>query len=187
MRRTRSRRRARREDFADKGGGWPRLVSGPAMFQAVAGANIPVAGFIEAMGAYAAARHLGRGQSVGTGHARRLRAHQRADPAGLSAAMPLDGVYLDLHGAMVAEHLDDGEGELLRRVRERVGPDVPVVASLDLHANMTREMLRHADALVCYRTYPHIDMAETGQRGRVLATGCTARRAPVAPCASCRI
>ena len=89
---------------------------------------------------------------------------------------------------MVAEHLDDGEGELLRRVRERVGPDVPVVASLDLHANMTREMLRHADALVCYRTYPHIDMAETGQRApRCSRRGCTARRAPVAPCASCRI
>ncbi|KAG1186178.1 hypothetical protein G6F35_014707 [Rhizopus arrhizus] len=87
---------------------------------------------------------------------------------GLSVAMPLDGVYLDLHGAMVTEHLDDGEGELLKRVRELVGPHVPVVASLDLHANVTRAMVRHADALVCYRTYPHIDMAETGQRAATL-------------------
>ena len=82
--------------------------------------------------------------------------------------MPLDGVYLDLHGAMVTEHLDDGEGELLKRVRALVGPDVPVVASLDLHANVTRAMVQHADALVCYRTYPHIDMAETGQRAAAL-------------------
>ncbi|KAG1248540.1 hypothetical protein G6F68_013756 [Rhizopus microsporus] len=69
---------------------------------------------------------------------------------------------------MVTEHLDDGEGELLKRVRELVGPHVPVVASLDLHANVTRAMVRHADALVCYRTYPHIDMAETGQRAATL-------------------
>ena len=74
--------RAAWEDFADKGGGWPRLVSGPAMFQAVAGANIPVAGFIEAMGAHTLLPATWAAQSVGTGHARRLRAHQRADPAG---------------------------------------------------------------------------------------------------------
>ena len=169
MRRTRSRRRAAWEDFADKGGGWPRLVSGPAMFQAVAGANIPVAGFIEAMGAHTLLPATWAAASP-SGPVTRD-AYERISALilqGLSAAMPLDGVYLDLHGAMVAEHLDDGEGELLRRVRERVGPDVPVVASLDLHANMTREMLRHADALVCYRTYPHIDMAETGQRAAAL-------------------
>ncbi|MFM0497991.1 M81 family metallopeptidase [Paraburkholderia caledonica] len=79
-----------------------------------------------------------------------------------------DAVYLDLHGAMVAEHVDDGEGELLARVREAVGTDVPIVASLDLHANVTEDMLRHADALVAYRTYPHIDMAETGARAFAL-------------------
>ncbi|MFG0233307.1 M81 family metallopeptidase [Achromobacter sp. 413638] len=161
--------RAAWEDFADKGGGWPRLVSGPAMFQAVAGANIPVAGFIEAMGAHTLLPATWAAASP-SGPVTRD-AYERISALilqGLSAAMPLDGVYLDLHGAMVAEHLDDGEGELLRRVRERVGPDVPVVASLDLHANMTREMLRHADALVCYRTYPHIDMAETGQRAAAL-------------------
>ncbi len=82
----------------------------------------------------------------------------------LSAAGTIDAVYLDLHGAMVAEHLDDGEGELLSRVRAVVGPDVPVVASLDLHANVTRRMLEHADVLIAYRTYPHVDMAETGAR-----------------------
>ena len=65
---------------------------------------------------------------------------------------------------MVAEHVDDGEGELLSRVRAVVGPDIPVVASLDLHANVTQRMLEHADVLIAYRTYPHVDMAETGAR-----------------------
>lgn len=79
-----------------------------------------------------------------------------------------DAIYLDLHGAMVAEHFDDGEGELLRRIRKIVGPDVPVIASLDLHANVTQSMIDHADGLVAYRTYPHIDMAETGRRAAQL-------------------
>lgn len=81
----------------------------------------------------------------------------------------VDGVLLPLHGAMVAEHLADGEGELLARVREAVGPALPVVATLDLHGNVTPEMVAHADALVAYETYPHTDMGETGREGlRVL-------------------
>src|SRR3981081_4641828 len=72
-------------------------------------------------------------------------------------------VYLDLHGAMVAEHLDDGEGELLARVRQVIGMELPLVVSLDLHANVTPEMVEHADALIAYRTYPHIDMADPGR------------------------
>ena len=92
----------------------------------------------------------------------------------IAAALPCDGVYLDLHGAMVAEHHDDGEGEILARVRRLIGPDVPLVASLDLHANVTARMVAEADLLVGYRTYPHIDMADTGTRaaealGRLMA------------------
>lgn len=82
----------------------------------------------------------------------------------LRAAPPVDAVYLDLHGAMVAEHFDDGEGELLKRVRAVVGPKMPVVVSLDFHANVSREMVELSDALFIYRTYPHVDMAETGKR-----------------------
>jgi microcystin degradation protein MlrC len=84
----------------------------------------------------------------------------------------LDGIYLDLHGAAVAEHADDSEGELLARLRAIVGPELPIVASLDLHANVTHRMLREADALVSYRTYPHVDMADTGE----LAAELLARR-----------
>lgn len=65
---------------------------------------------------------------------------------------------------MVSEQVDDGEGELLRRVREAVRPDIPVIASLDFHANVTQAMFAHSDVLICYRTYPHVDMAQTGQR-----------------------
>jgi microcystin degradation protein MlrC len=82
---------------------------------------------------------------------------------GIQAAGPLDAVYLDLHGAMVSEHLDDGEGKILARVREVIGKELPLVVSLDLHANVTPEMVEHADALIAYRTYPHIDMADTGR------------------------
>lgn len=84
--------------------------------------------------------------------------------AAIAAAGRLDGVFLDLHGAMVAEHLDDGEGELIARVRRVVGPHVPIAASLDLHGNTTSLMVEKADLLVAFRTYPHVDMAETGRR-----------------------
>ena len=81
----------------------------------------------------------------------------------LSAAMPVDAVYLDLHGAMVSEPFEDGEGELLRRVRAAVGPQVPIAISLDYHSNVTPEMVEFTDSLVAYRTYPHVDRPETGQ------------------------
>ncbi|MFM2343276.1 MAG: hypothetical protein RLZZ592_2929 [Pseudomonadota bacterium] len=83
--------------------------------------------------------------------------------AGLATGR-LDAVYLDLHGAAVCTHVDDPEGELLRRVRTRIGPDRPLVASLDLHANVSDLMLAAADALIAYRAYPHVDMAEAGGR-----------------------
>lgn len=75
-----------------------------------------------------------------------------------------DAIYLELHGAAVAESFDDAEGELLTRIRCIVGPSVPIVASLDLHANVTRVMLEQADAMVAFRTYPHIDYVKTGER-----------------------
>lgn len=83
--------------------------------------------------------------------------------ASLAANGPFDAVYLDLHGAMVTTEHDDAEAEILRRVRAVVG-EIPVVSSLDLHGNVGDGMLRHADALVAYRTYPHIDMRATGER-----------------------
>jgi microcystin degradation protein MlrC len=163
-------------DYAafEAGGGWPGVQYGEPLFGAVAGANIPAGGAIDAL---RAAGH----ELVGTAWAAAspsaavtVDAYERI--AGelvtrLRDALPVDGVYLDLHGAMVSERFDDGEGELLRRVREAVGPRVPVVASLDLHCNFTRAMFALADAFVAYRTYPHVDMAETGARAARLLDG----------------
>ncbi|MBY0231428.1 MAG: M81 family metallopeptidase [Gemmataceae bacterium] len=94
----------------------------------------------------------------------------------LEKAGPVDGVLLALHGALVAEDEPDVSGLALERVREWVGPSVPVVATLDLHANVTGRMVREADALVMYHTAPHIDVMGTGRRAarvlhRLLAQG----------------
>jgi len=75
-----------------------------------------------------------------------------------------DGILLALHGAMVTESGEDGEGALLQAIRARVGPDVPVCVSLDLHANVTQEMAGNASGLFSFRTYPHIDTYATGKR-----------------------
>ena len=75
---------------------------------------------------------------------------------------PVDAVYLCHHGAMVATHLDDPDGMLCQRVREVVGPDVPVVLTLDLHANLSDAMTGSVDMLIGYRTNPHVDFIERG-------------------------
>lgn len=151
-----------------QGGGWPTVQYDDGLFDAVAGANLPVAGAIETIRADGHTPvALAWGAASPSAHVTReaFETIVGALVARLSEALPVDGVYLDLHGAMVCEHVDDGEGEILARVREVVGPGVPVVASLDLHANVTARMVRMADALTIYRTYPHVDMAETGARG----------------------
>jgi microcystin degradation protein MlrC len=98
----------------------------------------------------------------------------------IATADPLDGLYLDLHGAMVAAHIEDGEGELLRRIRALLGDTLPVVASLDFHTNMTAAMVRYASAMVGYRTYPHIDMADTGGRAAALLDRLIREKRPLA-------
>lgn len=85
---------------------------------------------------------------------------------GLRQAMnegTLHGVLLALHGAMVTEIDDDGEGFILQTVRNIVGPEIPLVATLDLHANISPRMVELADVLVGYDTYPHVDMAERAE------------------------
>ena len=80
------------------------------------------------------------------------------------AAPPVDGIYLSLHGAMAAEDEDDPEGLLLAEIRQIVGEQIPIVVSLDLHGILTERMLSHANAIVSYHTYPHVDFATTGER-----------------------
>jgi len=74
-----------------------------------------------------------------------------------------DAMLLDLHGAMVTQSHDDGEGELLRRIRE-IAPRVPIAVALDFHTNLTAQMVDNCTVIDGYRTYPHIDMYDTGQR-----------------------
>jgi len=82
---------------------------------------------------------------------------------GLGAAKPLDGVYVCSHGAGLTTEDDDPDGALLAMVREMVGPGVPVVATFDLHANVSERMVESIDLFVGYRTNPHLDMKERGE------------------------
>jgi microcystin degradation protein MlrC len=160
-----------------RGDSFPAFVRGQAMQEALTGINIPVAGFIDAAkrrswtllpSCWAGAIP----SSYVTRDAFERIAGAICDDVRAARAGGLDAIYLDLHGAAVAEAADDSEGELLGRLRAIVGPALPIVASLDLHANVTQRMLREADALVAYRTYPHVDMADTG----ALAAELLARR-----------
>jgi len=163
------------DDFV-RPGGWPGLLRGDELFDGVAGINLPIAGFIKEAGRRRAAMipllwASAEPSGPVTDHAfERVAAMLLSD---LAAAGQVDAVYLDLHGAMVTEGLQDGEGELLRRVRAIVGKGVPIVVSLDLHANVTQAMIDHSDLLLAFRTYPHVDMADIGAQvaRRLIETG----------------
>jgi microcystin degradation protein MlrC len=88
--------------------------------------------------------------------------------SGIAASKP-DAVVLDLHGALVVDGFPGGDGEVARRVREIVGPDVPIVAPLDLHGNIDDVLVANADILLPYHTYPHVDTAERGREAVELA------------------
>jgi microcystin degradation protein MlrC len=148
------------------GGGWPAMTQGANVLKTMRGINVGLAGFIEA------AESSGWTLIPTIACAASPSAHVTEDAFeriakvmvdGIANAGALDAVYLDLHGAMVTDHRDDGEGEILARVRRAIGPDLRLVVSLDLHANVSPAMVEHADALIAYRTYPHVDMAETGR------------------------
>ncbi|MFQ5730545.1 MAG: M81 family metallopeptidase [Planctomycetaceae bacterium] len=81
----------------------------------------------------------------------------------LNAAGPVDGVLLDLHGAMVVEGIDDGDGDVVAAVRDAIGPDKPIVVTQDLHGNHTLRRVEACDALIGFDTFPHVDMAERGR------------------------
>ena len=142
----------------------PPLVRGSDVIAWLADTSFALSGFLREMAAKHAIVPL-LWTSGGAGGPVTAAAYERI--AGklvgrLSQAMPVDAVYLDLHGAMVSAPFADGEGELLRRVRAVVGEEVPIALSLDYHANVTPAMVALTDSLVGYRTYPHVDRPQTG-------------------------
>ncbi|MCP4877099.1 MAG: M81 family metallopeptidase [Gammaproteobacteria bacterium] len=146
---------------------WPGLTVGESLFETMSGLNIPLSGFIDGAQQAGYRLHPLCWCSAEPSSYVTRDAFERVVEVfinGLRDMQSVDAIYLDLHGAMVVEHLEDGEGELLRHVRELVGPDLPIVISLDLHANVTEGMVACSDAMAIYRTYPHLDMAATGAR-----------------------
>ncbi|MBX7146160.1 MAG: M81 family metallopeptidase [Alphaproteobacteria bacterium] len=158
------------QEFVDADG-WPALTIGQNLFKVIENINLPVTGFVDK------AQKLGyelvpllwcsaTPRSYVEDMAYEKIVSQIIDL--LLKAGPIDGLYLDLHGAMVSESFDDGEGELLKRIRQKIGPNLPIVISLDLHANVTEAMVHYANFITIFRTYPHIDMAKTGERAAEL-------------------
>jgi microcystin degradation protein MlrC len=155
-------------------GSFPPLQRGAALLEALRPTSLPVAGAIAACEAAGVAMapltwcFAAPAGPVTAEAFERIAALLVAELSDALAQGPLDGVFLELHGAMVAEGHDDAEGELLRRVRAVVGAGVPIAASLDPHCNLTRAMVERAEVLVPYRTYPHVDGKFAGQRATEL-------------------
>jgi microcystin degradation protein MlrC len=146
--------------------------SAEALLPAFAGTKTIIGGFLDAAraeGFEVVPTMLAEAAPSGTVTADAFETLTRMLIDGLREAGQIDGVLLELHGAMVAENAGDGDAEILRRVREVVGT-IPVVAVLDLHANISEGMVGLADALVGYDTYPHIDMYERGVEAGAIIT-----------------
>jgi microcystin degradation protein MlrC len=164
-------------------GGFPRLQRGAGLIDAVRHTSVPIAGAIaaaETVGAtlvplcWCFANPAG---PIADDAFERICAMLIDELAKALDAGNLDGVYLDLHGAAVAVSFPDAEGELLRRVRALIG-DRPLTISLDPHANLTARMVALSDAVVPFRTYPHIDMKAAGAQAMRLLFERIARGRP---------
>lgn len=150
------------ESFAGNNG----LSEGEAIFERFAETNTIICGFMEGCSEYGYQLLPLIWTSATPSDAVLQEDYERLKSLlleGLEELGKVDGVLLDLHGAMVAKETDDVEGDLLEAVRGLVGPVTPLVATLDLHTNMTEDMVRNADVLVGFDTYPHVDMYDRGR------------------------
>jgi microcystin degradation protein MlrC len=168
-------------DFV-QGGGYMPMARGQAVIAQSAGINLGIAGAVEfgVLAGWNLVPVLWAG-AIPSAHVSQDAYESITTEiiSGIIAAGPLDGIFLDLHGAMVAAHVDDGEGELLMRLRAAVGYDIPIACALDLHGNITQEMVDAADVMVGFRTYPHVDMAQTGTRAAAQLDALMARGTPL--------
>ena len=141
-------------------------LHGAAIVERFTGVNTPIGGFIEGAEAHGF-------EAVPTMLAEAFPSAPTPRPIfdrlvgelldGIEAAGAIDGVLLELHGAMVAEGIDDADGHILAAVRHLVGPDMPVVGQLDIHSNVSHAMIETADVLIGRETYPEVDMAPRGR------------------------
>jgi len=159
-------------DFV-QGAAWPGLTEGAAVLETFKNSNIPITGFIDAARQnaphwdlypllWASAEPSGYVQQDAFDHLSDLFLKH------LDSTEEPDAIFLELHGAMVTPQHPDAEAELLRRIRVKVGNDIPIAVSLDLHGNLSPAFFELASAVTIYRTYPHVDLAETGARAQVL-------------------
>src|ERR1700685_238240 len=160
-------------DFIEPGG-FPPLCYCTTLISSLRHTSVPTAGaisVIEAEGATIVPLAWGFANPAGPVQDEAFERIAALNCALLSMALdegPLDGIYLDLHGAAMVDSFPDAEGELLRRVRAIVGATLPLTISLDPHANLTPAMVNLADVVVPFRTYPHVDMKEAGARAASL-------------------
>jgi microcystin degradation protein MlrC len=171
-------------NYYARGGEMPPLARGQEILERTRGSSFGMSGFLDVMEnnhdlVPLIWGHAGAGGYVTDDAFERIVGEL---VGGLSLAMPVDAVYLDLHGAMCSETFEDAETELLRRVRACIGPDVPLVITLDYHANIGLATAQLTDGMAVYLTYPHVDRQHTGARSarileRVLQRGQPTHRA----------
>lgn len=148
-------------------GGWPAMTRGEELFQAMKGLNIPISGFMDACKHEMIPIIWAMAEPSGYVTADAFDTIAGEIVEGIVKSKP-DAAYLDLHGAMVTREHPDAEAELLRRIRAEMGPDFPIAVSLDLHGNLSPAFFDAATVVAIYRTYPHVDFAETGARAAAL-------------------
>lgn len=156
------------------------LHRGAAVVEAYTGTNTPIAAFLDiAKELKAEIVTPMAAEASPSGPVQRAAYEEMAGAIVDAIDDTTDAVMLDLHGAMVAEHHDDGEGELLARIRAK-RPGIPICVALDMHCNLTQRMVENCDAMIGYKTYPHVDMYEVGARvGRILADKLAGKVDPV--------
>lgn len=168
--------------------GFPAL-SGHAVFDRFTGTNLELGGFIkvaEEEGWELIPSAVGFAPPSGPVEDEAFEVICACLMSDIKDAMPLDGVLLSMHGSMVVQSFPDSEAEISRRVRQAVGPDVPIFVSLDPHCNISEDMADLVEGMMAFRTSPHIDQAKTGERtARMLAE--TLRRKALPDCVLMRL
>lgn len=145
------------------------LYTGQAAIDAYAKTNMPLGVYLKLAREYGAEVVLPMAAEAMPGGLVTADAYKRlTDPILEAVKAGCDGCLLDLHGAMVAEGTEDGEGTLLERIRQ-IAPDLPIAVTLDLHCNLTKKMVENCTGLIGYKTYPHVDMDVVAEQvGRVV-------------------